>query len=103
MTITEFSSVLLEFLPKAEAGRVAAIVTTEVDRAAGKKSGGKIAETLTLSGKVVGLSKVEGKVTIEGPNATRTLDVQDPTMLDGVKVGDGVVAGFRNEIIGEIK
>jgi hypothetical protein len=48
-------------------------------------------------------SQLSGKVTIEGPNATRTLNVQDPAMLDGVKVGDGVVARFRNEIIGDVK
>ncbi|MBK1722596.1 hypothetical protein [Thiocystis violacea] len=58
---------------------------------------------LTLSGKIVGLSKAEGKVTIEGTKATRTLDEQAPTLLDGVKVGDGVVARFRNEILGEVK
>jgi hypothetical protein len=103
VTITEFSSVLIELLPQAEAGPVAAVVTTEIDRAAGKKPGGVMTETLTLSGKIVGLNKAEGKVTIEGPNATRTLNVQDPAMLDSVKVGDGVVARFRNEIIGEVK
>jgi Cu/Ag efflux protein CusF len=103
VTITEFSSVLIELLPQAEAGPVAAVVTTEIDRTAGKKPGGTMTETLTLSGKIVGLDKAEGKVTIEGPNATRTLSVQDPTMLDGVKVGDGVVARFRNEIVGEVK
>lgn len=103
VTITELSSVLIELLPQAEAGPAAAVVTTEIDRSAGKKPGGTITETVTLSGKVVGLSKAEGKVTIEGPNATRTLDVEDPTILDGVKVGDGVVARFRNEIIGEVK
>ena len=103
VTITEFSSVLIELLPQAEAGPVAAVVTTEIDRAAGKKPGGTMTETLTLSGKIVGLNKADGNVTIEGPNATRTLNVQDPAMLDGVKVGDGVVARFRNEIIGEVK
>ena len=103
VTITEFSSVLIELLPQAEAGPVSAVVTTEIDRTAGKKPGGAMTETLTLSGKIVGLDKAAGKVTIEGPNATRTLDVQDPTMLDGVKVGDGVVARFRNEIVGEVK
>ena len=92
MAITEYSSVLIELLPQAEAEPAASVVTTEIDRAASKKPGGTITETLTLSGKVVGLSKAEDKVTIEGLNATRTLDVQDPTMLDGVKVGDGVVA-----------
>ncbi|MCG6942245.1 MAG: hypothetical protein LJE69_13460, partial [Thiohalocapsa sp.] len=69
----------------------------------GKKPGGMMTETLTLSGKVVGLNKAKGTVTIEGPNTTRTLDVQDPTMLDGVKVGDGVVATFRNEVVGEVR
>jgi Cu/Ag efflux protein CusF len=103
VTITELSSVLIELLPQSEAGPVGAVMTTEIDRTAGKKPGGTMTETLTLSGKVVGVSQAKGKVTIEGPNATRTLDVQDPTMLDGVKVGDGVVARFRNVIVGEVK
>jgi len=103
VTITELSSLLIELLPQAEAGPVAAVANTEIDRAAGKKPGGMMTETLTLSGKVVGLNKAKGTVTIEGPNTTRTLDVQDPTMLDGVKVGDGVVARFRNEIVGEVR
>jgi Cu/Ag efflux protein CusF len=103
VTITEFSSVLIELLPQAEAGPVGAVVTTEIDRAAGKKPGGMMTETLTLSGKVVGLSMADGKITIEGPEATRTFDVQDPTILDGVKVGDGVVARFSNVVVGEVK
>jgi Cu/Ag efflux protein CusF len=103
VTISELSSVLIELVPQSEAGPAAAVVTTEIDRDAGKKPGGTITETLTLSGKIVGLNKKAGEVTIKGPNATRTFNVEDTAMLDGVKVGDGVVARFRNEIIGEVR
>ncbi len=103
VTITEFSSALIELLPSKEAGPIASEMTTDIDRTPGKKPGGTIAKTLTLSGKIVGLNKAEGKVTIEGPSATRSFDVEDRSMLDGVKVGDGVVARFRNVVTGEVK
>ncbi|MCG6896457.1 MAG: hypothetical protein LJE60_05030 [Thiocapsa sp.] len=40
VTITELSSVLIELLPQSEAGPVGAVMTTEIDRTAGKKPGG---------------------------------------------------------------
>lgn len=103
VTITEYTSMLIELVPSKDAGPIAATMTTDIDRTAGKKPGGSMTETLTLFGKIVGLDKAAGKVTIEGPNQTKTFDVQDRAMLDGVKVGDGVVARFQNEIVGEVK
>ena len=60
-------------------------------------------ETLTVTGEIVGIDKAAGTVTVKGPNATRTFDVADPALLEGVKVGDGVIAKFRNVIVGEVK
>jgi Cu/Ag efflux protein CusF len=103
VTITEISSALIALTP-ADAGTPIAMDTSvEVDREAGSKPSGTMTETLTVTGEIVGVDKAASTVTVKGPNQTRTFDVEDPTLLDDVKVGDGVVAKFRNVIIGEVK
>lgn len=103
VTITEISSALITLAP-AEAGTpIAMDATTDVERESGSKPGGTITQTLTVSGKVVDVDQAAGAVTVEGPNQTQTFDVNDPALLDGVQVGDGVVAQFRNVIVGEVK
>jgi|GEM_PF-1072763 len=102
VTITEISSALIGLTP-ADAGTPAAMaMTTDVDRESGSKPSGSITETLSVSGEIVGVDQAGGTVTIKGPNQTRTFDVDDPGLLDGVKVGDGVVAQFRSVIVGEV-
>jgi len=102
VTITEISSALIGLTP-ADAGTPTAMdMTTDVERDSGRKPSGTITETLSVSGKIVGVDQAAGTVTIKGPNQTRTFDVDDPSLLDGVKVGDGVVAQFRNVIVGEV-
>ncbi len=103
VTITELSTALIELVPSAEAGPLASERSTDVDRLPGKKPGGSITDTLTIRGKVVAIDKAASTVTVEGPHRTRTLDVDDPSLLDGVEVGDGVIAHFQNVIIGEVK
>jgi Cu/Ag efflux protein CusF len=103
VTITEISSALIALTP-ADAGTPIAMDTSvEVDRDSGSKPSGTMTETLTVTGEIVGVDKAASTVTVKGPNQTRTFDVEDPTLLDDVKVGDGVVAKFRNVIIGEVK
>lgn len=103
VTITEISSALIGLTP-ADAGTPIGMDTAvEVDRDAGTKPSGTMTETLTITGEVVGVDQAGGTVTVKGPNATRTFDVDDPALLEGVKVGDGVVAKFQNVIIGEVK
>lgn len=103
VTITELSTALIELVSADEAGPVASERNTDVDRQSGKKPSGSITDTLTVYGKVVAMDKANGTLTIEGPNQTRMLDVDDPSLLDGVSVGDGVIASFQNVIIGEVK
>ncbi|MBK1619057.1 hypothetical protein CKO42_11565 [Lamprobacter modestohalophilus] len=103
VTIAEISSALIEIVPADEAGPVASERSTDVDRQPGKKPAGSITDTLTVYGKVVGMDSAKGTVTIEGPNQTRTLDVDDPSLLGSISVGDGVIARFQNVIIGEVK
>jgi len=102
VTITEISSALIGLTP-ADAGTPPTMdMTTDIDRDSGRKPSGTITETLSVSGKIVGVDQAAGTVTIKGPNQTRTFDVDDASLLDGVKVGDGVVAQFRNVIVGEV-
>ena len=76
---------------------------TTVERAgSGDKPAGSITDTLTLYGKIVGVDKAAGTVTIKGAETTRTFNVDDPALLDEVAVGDGVVANFRNTITGQV-
>ena len=103
VTITEISSALIGITPADAGTPIAMDATTDVARESGKKPGGTITETLTVSGKVVAVDQAAGTVTVEGPNQTQTFDVSDPSLLDGVKQGDTVVAQFRNVIVGEVK
>jgi len=103
VNISQVSSALIELVPRADAGPIASESSTDVDRTPGSKPGGTITDTLTVYGKIVALDKKAGKVTIEGPNDKTTYDVSDPAVLDGVKVGDGVVARFQNVIVGEVR
>jgi Cu/Ag efflux protein CusF len=102
VTITEISSALIGLTPADAGTPIAMDMTTDVDRDSGRKPSGTITETLSVSGKIVGVDQAAGTVTITGPNQTRTFDVDDASLLDGVKVGDGVVAQFRNVIVGEV-
>ncbi|MEA3638515.1 MAG: hypothetical protein VBE63_01060 [Lamprobacter sp.] len=101
--ITQISTALIELVPADEAGLVASERSTDVDRQAGKKPSGSMTDTLTIYGKVVAMDSAKGTLTIEGPNQTRRLDVDDPSLLEGVSVGDGVIARFQNLIIGEVR
>jgi Cu/Ag efflux protein CusF len=103
VTITEVSSALIGLTPTDAGTPIAMDTSFEVDRDAGSKPSGTVTETLTVTGEIIGVNKAAGTVTAKGPNATRTFDVDDPALLEGVKVGDGVIAKFRNVIVGEVK
>ena len=103
VNIAQVSSVLIDLVPEADAGPIASESSTQVDRQPGSKPAGSITDTLTVYGKVTGLDKKAGHVTIQGPDGNKTYDVSAPTVLDDVKVGDGVVAHFQNIIVGEVK
>lgn len=103
VTITEISSALIGLTPADAGAPIGMDATLEVDRDAGSKPSGTMTETLTVTGEIVGVDKAAGTVTVKGPNQTRTFDVEDPMLLDDVKVGDGVVATFRNVVVGEVQ
>jgi len=102
VNITETSTALIELQQGRDAGAMGAEGGTEVERAPGAKPAGMITDTLTLYGKIVGIDKANNTVTIKGANSTRTFNVENRELLDKLAVGDGVVATFRNTLVGEV-
>ncbi|WP_295885344.1 copper-binding protein [uncultured Thiohalocapsa sp.] len=102
VSITETTTALIELQTGRDAGAMGAEGDTTVERAPGEKPAGTITDELTLYGKIVGVDKAAGTVTIKGAETTRVFPVEDAALLDELKVGDGVVAKFRNVISGEV-
>jgi Cu/Ag efflux protein CusF len=102
VSLTETTTALVELQSGRDAGAMGAEGATTVDAAPGEKPAGSITDTLTLYGKVVGVDKAAGTVTIQGAETTRVFPVEDKALLDELKIGDGVVARFRNVISGEV-
>jgi Cu/Ag efflux protein CusF len=104
VSITETTTALIELQTGRDAGSMGAEGDTEVaaDPSSSGKPAGSITDTLTLYGKIVGIDKGAGNVDIKGAETTRTFPVEDKALLDELKVGDGVVAKFKNVISGEV-
>jgi hypothetical protein len=82
VSITETTTALIELQTGRDAGAMGAEGETEVTAQPGDKPA--------------------GTVTIKGAETTRVFPVEDMALLDELKVGDGVVAKFRNVISGEV-
>jgi Cu/Ag efflux protein CusF len=103
VSITETTTALIELQKGRDAGAMGAEGSTDAERAPGsEKPAGTITDTLTLYGKIVGIDKAAGTVSIKGAETTRTFPVEDAALMDELAVGDGVVATFRNVISGEV-
>ena len=103
VSITETTTALIELQKGRDAGAMGAEGDTQVEPAgSGDKPAGTITDTLTLYGKIVGIDKAAGTVTIKGAETTRTFPVQDADLMKELAIGDGVVATFRNVISGEV-
>jgi Cu/Ag efflux protein CusF len=61
------------------------------------------ARVVKVKGTVVAVDKVNRTITLKGPKRTLTLDVQDPSKLEVVKVGDPVVAAYVEAVAIEVK
>ncbi|MBK1632510.1 hypothetical protein CKO31_17530 [Thiohalocapsa halophila] len=102
VTITESTTALIELQTGRDAGAMGAEGETQVTVEPGDKPAGSITDALTLYGKIVGVDKAAGTMTIQGAETTRVFPVEDAALLDELEVGDGVVAEFRNVITGEV-
>jgi Cu/Ag efflux protein CusF len=79
--------------------------TTDKAPAATEKAPGRAAgRAVQVKGTVAAVDKDAKTITLKGPKGrTLTLDVQDPSKLEAVKVGDPVVATYMEAIAFQIK
>lgn len=101
--ITETEAVLVDIEKGRDAGAMGAIPETTVERGTGKAPSGTMVDKLTLYGKVLHVDKSNSSVTIQGPQNTVTLKVQDAAILDDLAPGDGVIATYVRSITGKVE
>ncbi|MBK5962994.1 hypothetical protein CCR95_02520 [Thiocystis minor] len=103
LTISQTEAVVVDLQKGPAAGSVSVTKETVTERDPGRKPGGTIIDTMTRSGRVEAVDKVNSKVTVRGPTQTQTFTVRDPALLKEVAVGDGVVLTYMRVIRGEVK
>lgn len=103
VTISETEAVLVDIEKGRDAGAMGAIPEKSVQRDEGVKPGGTIVDKLTLYGKVLDVDKAKSQVTVQGPNNTITLKVEDPALLTDLAPGDGVIARYMRVITGKVE
>jgi Cu/Ag efflux protein CusF len=103
VTISQTEAVLVEIEKGRNAGAMGAIPEQSVEPEAGAKPAGTIVDKLTLYGKILDVDKAKSQVTVQGPNKTLTLKVEDPAVLDDLASGDGVIARYVRVITGKVE
>src|SRR5262249_56090357 len=85
--------------------RLAQASGTDKAPAATEKAPGRAAgKAVQVKGTVAAVDKDAKTITLKGPKGrTVTLDVQDPSKLEAVKVGDPVVATYMEAVAFQIK
>ncbi len=102
VSITETTTALIEVQRGRDAGSMGSVATTDVERAPGSRPAGTITDTITLLGQIVAVNRAAGTVDVRGPNNSRTFELENKSLLDSLKVGDGVVVTIRNSISGDV-
>jgi hypothetical protein len=103
LTIAYTAAVLVDLRTGPDAGSPGAVVTKEVDREAGSKPAGSMAESVTLAGTIKAVNRAGSTVTVQGPEETVTLTVQNPEMLETVAVGDTVSVTFIRAVAAKVE
>lgn len=105
LTVTKSSVAVIELEQGRDAGAMGMMANTDVQRASGPRPGGSITDTVTIFGQVVGVDRGAGTVTVRGPQATQTYEIQDKSLLTSlnIKEGDGVIVSIRSVISGQVK
>ena len=81
-----------------------ASATDKAPAATEKPTGRAAAKAVQVKGTVAAVDKDAKTITLKGPKGrTVTLDVQDPSKLEAVKVGDPVVATYMEAVAFQIK
>lgn len=103
LTINQTDAVVVDLQKGPDTGSVSVTKETVTERAPGNKPGGTIVNTMTRSGRVEAVDKVNSTVTVRGPTQTQTYTVRDPALLNSVVPGDGVVLTYMHVLRGEVK
>lgn len=100
--ITQYKESLAVYVKKADPGMPLADPQTSeaTTRAAvGDKPAASVAKTSTITASVTAIDKAKHTVTLKGPKGnSRTIEVKDPKNLEGVNVGDVVVAEYSEAV-----
>jgi hypothetical protein len=103
LTITETEAVLVDLVKGSDEAAVGTTQETVVDRERGAKPAGTITDTMTLYGRIAAVDKAGRKVSVQGARETVDFTVNDPSLLDELAVGDGVVATFIRSLKGKVE
>jgi hypothetical protein len=103
VTISSTEAVLVEIEKGRDAGSMGAVPERALEREEGEKPAGTMVDKLTLYGKVLDVDKTKSEVTVQGPNQTVTLKVEDPAMIADLAPGDGVIARYVRVITGKVE
>lgn len=103
VTISETEAVLVEIEKGRDAGAMGAVPEKTMEKEQGAKPAGTMVDKLTLYGKVLEVNKANSEVTVQGPNRTVTLKVEDPALLKDLAPGDGVIARYVRVITGKVE
>ncbi|APD13461.1 hypothetical protein [Pandoraea pulmonicola] len=75
------------------------IVTEGADRAApGQRPAADVARNLTVVATVQRIDRKANVITLRGPSRTVDMAVEDPKLLEGVKVGDAVTVNYTEAV-----
>ena len=94
LTISYFEAVAIDLQKGGQESAPAAVTTTEIDRAPGEKPAGTIEETVTITGTVEAVDKVDSTVTVRGPEDVVTVTVEHPEWLEEIVEGDSVTVTY---------
>ena len=103
LTVAYTEAVAIDLQKGADAAAPSAAVIREVDREPGKKPAGSIAETVLLTGSIKAVNRSDSTVTVQGPEETVTLTVEDPELIADVAVGDTVTATFIRAVAAKVE
>jgi Cu/Ag efflux protein CusF len=100
VTVTYVRALALELHKSVNGGKLGQPIITEqsVRAKPGDKPAGAMEKTVQVTANVIAVDQKTQMVTLKGPNQTVELEVKDPAMLKGIKVGDQVDATFTEAI-----
>ncbi|MFZ0788471.1 MAG: copper-binding protein [Chromatiaceae bacterium] len=103
VTITSTETVLVEIEKIIGNAPVGVVAQREVIPGPEGKPEAKVVDKVASYGKISKIDKDRSMVTVESPEGTLELRVEDPALLDGLTPGDAVVARYERVVNGNIE